>query len=94
MKDIRHSFYLPTGDKSVWHAVLYRETIVFEDMKFDTLEAFVSAHYESEGISFESKDDWVECETNVYGEWKSLAEMRDSRILTMERKNRLVGDLL
>ena len=79
MKDIRHWFYLPNGAKTVWHAVLSGETIVYKDMEFDTLEAFVSAHYEAEGIDFEPKDCWEDCDTNVYGDWKPLSEMRDSR---------------
>ena len=80
MKDIRHWFYLPNGAKSIWHAVLIDETIVYKDMVFDSLDAFVAAHYEAEKMDFVSNDPWEDCDTNVYGEWKPLSVMRESRL--------------
>ena len=80
MKDIRHWFYLPNGAKSIWHAVLNGETIVYKDTVFESLHSFVMAHYDAESMDFEPMDCWEDCETNVYGEWKPLAEMRDSRL--------------
>ena len=99
---IRHLYCRPNGPNSSWYAHVSDEKIVytyetnedvFETITFETLDDFVSAHYEAEGVIPEHLNAWEECETCVYGTWKPLEEMRVSHLQTKSRQ-RLVGDLL
>lgn len=99
---IRHRVYRDTMISS-WYAHV-SDKIVYTDetdedvveTTFETLDEFVLAHYEAEGI-LPQYNAWEECETCVYGTWKPLQEMRESHIRTQEgvkRRASLIGDLL
>ena len=80
-KRIRHALKHPDGTKTYWHAVLCDEEIVYPTdngaQYFNSLNAFVAAHYLAEHPTRKRGNGWEECETKMFGEWVKMGVVRE-----------------